>query len=72
MKYNVWARGHSYTNSFEVSDKPAGKTGGWASIASFPVTDRYDEEVQRQRAYEYAAYLNVAHKEVPSISEVLG
>ncbi len=39
-----------------ANEKEAGD--GWPDAARFPISDRYDEETQRKRAYKFADYLN--------------
>ena len=66
MKFQVYTRStpydraHGTDQSFIVTDCPDDWDGDqpWPFVAEFPVTMRYAEEEQRQRAHEYCAYMN--------------
>ncbi len=59
-KYSVWHFSDARTGKiikYEVTDKITGETDRPA-VAEFPVTSAYTSDVQKQRAKDYADYMN--------------
>ena len=53
----------------DVPDSYKGNERHWPKAAIFPVSLRYDEEIQRRRAVEYCNYLNSVSRVLPPIGQ---
>ena len=67
-----YQRNEGRVGSYLVTDQPSDYKGeaNWPVAATFQVTMRHDDAVQRKRAYDYAAYLNMIAVTAPTLLEI--